>query len=119
MKTSFLLLFLLFMVSACFREHPTQVDSSLNLTLFVKFEEQFLNSIPVTIKTYDYNITSFSGVTDSGGAVSFENIPWAEYFISIKSSAIVTSVIDSIALDTVTVIASTLITPQEISNKNQ
>jgi len=115
-KTSCLLLFLLFVTISCFKEQPTQVDSSLNLTLFVKFEDRFLNSIPVTIKTYDYNIVSFSGVSDSCGAVSFENIPWAEYLITIKSSAIVTSALDSIALDTVTVIASTLIIPPEISN---
>jgi len=115
MKTPFLLLFLLFVVSACFREQPTQVDGSLNLTLYIKFEDRFLDSIPVTIKTYDYNITSLSGITDSGGAVSFENIPWAEYFITIKSTAVVASALDSNAMDTVTIITSTLITPPETS----
>jgi len=119
MKTPFLLLFLIFMASACFKEQPTQVDGSLNLTLYVKFEDRFLNSIPVTIKTYDYNIASFSGVTDLCGTVSFENIPWAEYLITIKSTTIVTSALDSNAMDTVTVIASTLITPTETSiNEN-
>ena len=115
-KIPFLLLFLLFVASSCFKAQPTQVDSSLNLTLYIKFEDRFLNSIPVTIKTYDYNITSFSGITDSGGAVSFENIPWAEYLITIKSTAIVSSALDSNAMDTVTVIASTLITPTDSSN---
>jgi len=119
MKIPFLLLFLLFVVSSCFKEQPTQVDGSLNLTLYVKFEDRFLNSIPVTIKTYDYNIATFSGITDSCGAVSFENIPWAEYLLTIKSSAIVASALDSTAMDTVTVIASTLITPTETSiNEN-
>lgn len=115
MKTPFLLLFLIFMASACFKEQPTQVDSSLNLTLYVKFEDHFLNSIPVTIKTYDYNIASFNGVTDSCGVVTFENVPYAEYLVSIKSTAIVPSALDSIALDTVSVVASTLITPTETS----
>jgi len=118
-KTSCLLLFLLFLTISCFKEQPTQVDGALTLTLIVKFEDRFLNSIPVTIKTYDYNITSFSGITDSCGAVSFEDIPYAEYLITIKSSVIVASALDSNAMDTVTVIASTLITPTEISiNEN-
>ena len=118
-KTTCLLLFLLSLNLSCFREQPTQVDGSLDLTLYVKFEDRFLNSIPVTIKTYDYNSISFSGVTDSCGAVYFENIPYAEYLITIKSSAIVASALDSNAMDTVTVIASTLITPTETSiNEN-
>lgn len=119
MKTPFLLLFLIFMASACFREQPTQVDGSLNLTLYIKFEDRFLNSIPVFLQTYDYNNISFSGITDSCGAVSFENIPCAEYLITIKSTAIIASALDSNAMDTVTVIASTLITPTETSiNEN-
>ncbi|MCK4715867.1 MAG: hypothetical protein KAT54_03595, partial [Candidatus Marinimicrobia bacterium] len=69
MKTPFLLLFLIFMALSCFKTQPTQVDGALTLTLFVKFEDRLLNSIPVTIKTYDYNSISFSGVTDSCGAV--------------------------------------------------
>lgn len=109
MKTPFLLLFLIFMASACFKEQPTQVDGSLNLILYVKFEDHFLNSIPVTIKTYDYNIASFNGVTDSCGVVTFENIPYAEYLVSIKSTAIVPSALDSNTLDTITVIASDMI----------
>ena len=119
MKTQILLLFLLFAAASCFREQPTQVDGSLNLTLYVKFEDSFLDSLPVTIKTYDYNIASFRGVTDSCGVVTFESIPWAEYLITIKSTTIVTSALDSNAMDTVTVIASTLITPTETSiNEN-
>lgn len=119
MKTQILLLFVLFAAADCFREQPTQVDGSLNLTLYVKFEDSFLDSIPVSIKTYDYNIASFSDVTDSCGVVTFENIPWAEYLLTIKSSAIVSSALDSTAMDTVTVIASTLITPMETSiNEN-
>jgi len=116
MKTPFLLLFLLFVASSCFKEQPTQVDGALTLTLYIKFEDSFLNSIPVTIKTYDYNSISFSSITDSCGAVFFENIPWTEYLITIKSSAIVASALNSNAMDTVTVIASTLITPTETSN---
>lgn len=85
--------------SSCFKEKPLQYDGALSIILFVKFEGKTLTSLPVSLKTYDYNITVFTDTTDSSGMVVFEDLPWANYQVNVQSKIL--SPFDSTGMDIV------------------
>ncbi|RKY56542.1 MAG: hypothetical protein DRP89_01170 [Candidatus Neomarinimicrobiota bacterium] len=110
---SSLILFLFYV--SCFKEKPTQYDGALSIKLFVEFEGKLLTSIPVSLKTYDYNVATFTDTTDSSGMVIFEDLPWAYYRVNVKSEVIVPSPVDTTLMDTLLVIYTDYI---EIGNEN-
>ncbi|MFA4838380.1 MAG: DUF4876 domain-containing protein [Candidatus Neomarinimicrobiota bacterium] len=81
---------IMFAFSACFRDAPMMYDGTMNITLHMVFQDSTLGynlalcDVKVAIKTGSYDLSSFTGTTDSTGKVVFENIPWAVYDVDFK-----------------------------------
>ncbi len=99
-------------LGGCFKSHPNLQDGNLSIELYVKYEDQLLADIPVSLQTYDYNISTVHDTTDSTGRVFFENLPWAQYRINIKSEAYVPSFTNPDETDTVIVVGNKYIAPE-------
>jgi hypothetical protein len=56
------------------------------------FEGNYLPNIPVLLSTFDYNISTYIDTTDSAGLAEFEPIPYAEYKVNVKATAILPSI---------------------------
>ena len=103
--------FIAIFLTGCFKDQPSLHDRELSIQLFVKYEDQALKNMPVTLRTNDYNLPAYKDTTDSNGMVNFENLPFAEYSVDIQGEATIQSYLDSTALDTVLVTASKILSP--------
>jgi hypothetical protein len=102
---------LLMIFSGCFKTEPTRFDSALSVQLYVKFEDSFLAHVPVSLSTYDYHISRFSDTTDTNGMVLFENVPWAQYQINLRSKILVPDPGNPDSLISITVIGTGAVIP--------
>ncbi|MDD5766336.1 MAG: DUF4876 domain-containing protein [Candidatus Marinimicrobia bacterium] len=80
---------IIFAFSACFREAPMMYDGTMNITLYMVFQDSnlgydlALSNMKVVIKTGNYDNSAFIATTDSAGKAVFNNIPWANYDVDI------------------------------------
>jgi len=113
-KKIYIFLFVLTLVfSNCFKEKPSQYDGVLTLIIYSEFEGKIIPFVPVTLETNDYNISTVAGITDSSGMVIFNDLPWAYYQVSGKSTIIAPSPHDSTKMDTFSVNGSEFISIDE------
>ncbi|MCF7886081.1 MAG: DUF4876 domain-containing protein [Candidatus Marinimicrobia bacterium] len=98
-------------LAGCFRDQPSLHDQELSIRIFVKYEDQLLKDIPVTLNTNDYNLSAFKDTTNAEGMVVFQNIPFAEYSLHIQGKATIKSYLDSTSTDTIMVTASKILSP--------
>ncbi len=105
------LLCFLLISTGCFKDQPGLQDGNLTIALYVKYEGQLLSQVPVTMQTYDYNLPTMSDTTDSTGKVLFEELPWAQYRVNVKSEAYIPSFTNPGDIDTVIVVGSKDVIP--------
>jgi len=110
-KLLFLLFILTLFLPGCFKGKPTQFDGELAVKLYIKFEDSFLPDIPVLLSTFDYNIPTYMGTTDSAGLAEFEAIPYAEYKVNVKTAIMVPSFDNPDSLVEVAVVGAGIVVP--------
>lgn len=68
---------------------PTQMDGSAEIVLQLLVDDNgdttSVAGVPVSIRTYNYNIPEFSDTTDSNGVVHFYDLPFASYYVQAFS----------------------------------
>ncbi|MCK4578839.1 MAG: DUF4876 domain-containing protein, partial [Candidatus Marinimicrobia bacterium] len=105
------------LLTACMQDinKPSQYDGSLNLTVYVELDVdgRLLADAPVSIKPVRYCISTLVDTTDSTGAARFENLPWDNYMVKIQSLVPVSSLVDSSIIDTLLIVASEMIEPED------
>lgn len=89
--------------TSCLKDKPSLKDGSYDLQLFIKYEDNLLIDMPVTISTPDYNITEMTTLTDSTGMANFENIPYADYNVNFSGRIGIPSGLKPGELDTILV----------------
>ncbi|MCK4641590.1 MAG: DUF4876 domain-containing protein [Candidatus Marinimicrobia bacterium] len=110
-KLPFLLFIPILFLSGCFKGKPTQFDGELAVKIYVIFEGNYLPDIPVLLSTFDYNISTYIDTTDSAGLAEFEPIPYADYKVNIKATAILPSFDNPDSLVEFTVVGACIVEP--------
>ena len=110
-KLLFLLFILTLFLPGCFKGKPTQFDGELAVKLYIKFEDSFLPDIPVLLSTFDYNIPTYMGTTDSAGLAEFEAIPYAEYKANVKAAVMLPAIDNPDSLVEFTVVGAGVVAP--------
>jgi len=111
-KTILLSLFIpILFLQGCFKGKPTQFDGELVVKLYVMFEGNCRPNIPVTLSTFDYNISTYIDTTDSAGLAEFEAIPYAEYKVNVKATVMVPAFDNPDSLVELNVVGADIVTP--------
>jgi len=98
-------------LTGCYKESPSNWDGNLSLKLYIKYETELLDGVPVSLVTEEYPMATLVDTSDENGMVAFDDIPYAVYQAKIKGKTIVPSFLNPGEMDTILVTGSTFIEP--------
>jgi hypothetical protein len=105
------LLFTAFLLTGCFKDVPSLKDGELAIRVLVKYEENFLSGVGVTLLTDEYDLQPIEKVTDEKGEAVFDNVPYGIYQASVHGEAVVPSYLNPDDFDTLLVTGNLFIEP--------
>ena len=106
---------LILLLGACLEEveKPLYYDGSLSLSLYVEYEGKCMPCVPVTIEATGLPFAEQTNITDSTGVVHFTDLAWDRYQVRAEATVMCPSPADSSKLDTLSVVISESIYPEE------